>query len=232
MIGVVIPAHNEEACIAGCLASVIESTRCAGLHGEAVEVFVVLDRCDDATEAIASAHGVTMVRVSAGNVGTARGTGAEMAIARGARWVACTDADSQVPGDWLSAQLHGEPDAFCGMVEVRDWMDFDDSVRHAFVREHGRHDGHRHVHGANLGVSAAMYTRCGGFPPLAAHEDVALVDALVCAGARIARRARPTVITSARRLARAPVGFAGYLARLEAMACHQTDSTGILHCAL
>ena len=76
-------------------------------------------------------------------------------------------------------------------------------------------DGHRHIHGANLGVSADAYRRVGGFRPLASSEDVALVEALQNSGASIAWSAAPRVVTSARRNFRAPLGFGATLQRVE-----------------
>ncbi|WP_101925771.1 MULTISPECIES: glycosyltransferase [Luteimonas] len=216
MIGVVIPAHNEEAAIAACLTSVQIAAACDALRGEAVEIVVVLDRCSDGTAAIVAAHGLVAIVLGEGNVGRARAAGADRAIERGARWVACTDADSLVPPDWLSAQLAYGADAFCGIVTVRDWRDHDPRVRDVYLSTECDRDEHPHVHGANLGMSAAMYRRCGGFQPLAAHEDVAVVASLVAAGACIARKATPVVVTSARRVARARGGFADYLLALEA----------------
>src|SRR5690606_39684918 len=61
-------------------------------------------------------------------------------------------------------------------------------VRAAFLAGERYEDGHPHVHGANLGVSAAAYRAVGGFPPLAAHEDQALVAALARDGFVLARR--------------------------------------------
>jgi len=216
MIGVVIPAHNEEACIAACLASVRRAARCEALAGEPVEIVVALDRCSDRTAEIVAAFGVTAVALAVGNVGRARAAGVSTAITRGARWVACTDADTVVPPNWLSEQLAYGCDAFCGTVAVHDWLDYGAAVRRAFLAGQCEADEHPHVHGANLGMSTEMYQRCGGFPPLDAHEDVALVAALVEAGARIARKVVPAVITSARRQARARGGFADYLRALEA----------------
>ena len=76
-------------------------------------------------------------------------------------------------------------------------------------------EGHPHVHGANLGVSAEAYGRVGGFRALALHEDVQLVASLVDAGWRVARTARARMVTSARSDNRvAGGGFAAYLAAL------------------
>jgi glycosyltransferase involved in cell wall biosynthesis len=52
MIGVIVPAHNEEALLAPCLAALIEASRHADLAGEAVRIVVVLDACSDFTGAM------------------------------------------------------------------------------------------------------------------------------------------------------------------------------------
>ncbi|MET0551046.1 MAG: glycosyltransferase family 2 protein [Xanthomonas sp.] len=215
MIAVLIPAHDEELLIGACLRSVALAAHCAGLHGEAVQVFVALDRCSDGTADIVAAHGAQAIVLQTGNVGSARAAAAQAALAAGARWLACTDADSVVPANWLSAQLDCASDAFCGIVTVTDWDDYGSVLRDVYLASECRHDDHPHVHGANLGLSAELYLRCGGFLPLAAHEDVALVDAMVRVHARIARRAQPVVTTSARRVARARGGFSDYLKQME-----------------
>jgi hypothetical protein len=159
--------------------------------------------------------GATALTGNYGNVGRARAGAANAAIAEGARWLACTDADSHVPEQWLSSQIHSGGDAYCGIVDIEDGDECGAAVTAAFRRALLRFDGHPHIYGANLGVSAAWYRRVGGFSPLACHEDVALVRALAGAGARIVRHARPVVWTSARRKARAPLGFSHYLHQVE-----------------
>ncbi|HEY0178554.1 MAG TPA: glycosyltransferase, partial [Dokdonella sp.] len=197
-----------------CLASVSAAARHPGLRDEPVLVVVALDRCRDGTARIASAFGARTVTLRHGNAGSARRLAADVAIAQGARWLASTDADSTVPHDWLQGQLACDADAFCGMVRVEDWAGYPPRVARRYRELNPVRDGHPHVHGANLGCDASWYLRCGGFAPLPAHEDVALVDALARAGARIARRAAPVVTTSARPRGRAPDGFAGYLLRV------------------
>lgn len=214
MIGVIVPAHNEESVIGECLRSVWISAGWGALRGEPVKVFVAPDRCSDGTARIATLLGAELV-TGHGNVGIARAAAARAAIAAGARWIASTDADSRVPRDWISGQLACAADAFCGVVSVADWQGYEPRVRAAFHASESHCEGHPHVHGANLGVSAQWYVRCGGFPPLPAHEDVNLVQALVRANARIARLPTPMVITSARRDPRAKEGFGDYLQRLE-----------------
>ena len=72
------------------------------------------------------------------------------------------------------------------------------------------------MHGANLGFRAAAYLKAGGFPDAPTAEDHALVAALAAAGGRVLRTRAVTVVTSARREARAPNGFSHYLADLDA----------------
>lgn len=207
MIGVIVPAHNEEALLGHCLAALLEASRHEGLAGEAVRIVVVLDACSDGSGAIARDYGVDTLTVKARNVGIARASGADLLLAAGARWLAFTDADSRVSAGWLVAQLAQSADAVCGSIMVDDWSAHPHSVREYFRKTYVDADGHRHVHGANLGVSADAYRRAGGFPPLACSEDVALVDRLIATGARIAWSAAPRVITSARAAARARGGF-------------------------
>ncbi|MFM0740599.1 glycosyltransferase [Paraburkholderia xenovorans] len=209
MIGVIVPAHNEEALLAPCLAALIEASRHADLAGEAVRIVVVLDACTDFSGAIARAYGVETLASKARNVGIARAMGADILLADGARWLAFTDADSRVSPTWLVAQLSLDSDAVCGSIAVDewDWTAHPHSVREYFRKTYVDADGHRHIHGANLGVSAEAYRRAGGFPPLTCSEDVALVDRLIASGARIAWSAAPRVITSARAAVRARGGF-------------------------
>jgi len=214
MIGIVVPAHNEEACIRACLRALGDAARHPGLDGEAVEIVVVLDECTDATGVHAQACGASTVSIRARNVGMARAVGAEAMLERGARWLAFTDADTVVSPSWIVDQLGLRCDAVCGTVGVADWTPHGENA--ALLAEHFREtytddEGHPHVHGANLGVSAAAYRRAGGFRHLACSEDVAFVDALIASGAHVARSAKPRVVTSARRDARAPGGFADAL---------------------
>ena len=215
MIAVVVPAHNEAEHIGECLASLERAAQCARLCGEPVLRLVVLDDCSDATGPIARRAGAAVLAVQAQNVGAARAAGAELALARGARWLAFTDADSVVAPDWLAEQLALDADAVCGTVAVREWGSYGARMQAHYERTYTDADGHQHIHGANLGVSADAYRRVGGFKPLASSEDVALVEALRAAGARIAWSARPRVETSARRNFRAPLGFGATLLRID-----------------
>lgn len=213
MIGVVVPAHNEENHIGACVESLQAAARCPQLRGEDVMIVVALDACSDRTGAIARSLGATTLTLDSRNVGIARASGAFQALHREARWLAFTDADSIVASTWLSTQLALGSDAVCGTVEVRDWAEYCDSVRIHHKATYRDLDGHRHIHGANLGVASSAYRSVGGFQPLASSEDVALVHALQAKGARIAWSAAPRVVTSARRHYRAPGGFGEALTR-------------------
>lgn len=119
MIAVVIPAHNEAELAGACLASILAAAKTPELHGERVLV-VVADSCSDDTVRIAEAAGAIAVAVNCRNVGQARAVGAARALDAGARWLAFTDADTVVAGDWLVAQLHLQADVVCGTVAVED----------------------------------------------------------------------------------------------------------------
>lgn len=215
MIGIVIPAHNEEALLDDCLRSVIRASQHPALLGEEVRIALVLDDCSDDSGLIGACYPVDIVQVQARSVGVARAAGADLLLAQGARWLACTDADSWVADDWLVAQLRLDADAVCGTVTVQRWSDgYCPSAQHRYNLHYQAADGHRHIHGANLGVSAQAYRQAGGFAPLSCHEDVALVHRLEACGARIAWSHQPQVITSARLDSRAPGGFGDYLKSL------------------
>ena len=215
MIGVVVPANDEEALIGRCLDTLLAASRHPDLHDEKVEIVVVLDSCVDATRTVAASRGAGCIAVQARNVGVARAAGASALIARGARWLAFTDADSAVAPDWLARQLDTAHDAVCGVVAIDDWGDFSAEARASYEAGYVDADHHRHIHGASLGVSTLAYTRAGGFPPLRCSEDVALVRQLGVSGATIRWTNAVRVNTSARRVARAPDGFAAHLRLVE-----------------
>lgn len=212
MIGILIPVHNEEALLGDCLKAALIAASHPGLQGEPVQILVILDSCSDASATIAEGFAVQRLELQARNVGHVRGVGARHLLNQGARWIACTDADSRVAPDWLVAQLALGADAVCGTVTVDTWSEgFDPAAQIRYHQAYQACSGHRHIHGANLGISAGAYVRAGGFEPLACHEDVQLVRDLERCGASIAWSHTPQVITSARLEARAQGGFGDYL---------------------
>lgn len=77
MIGVLIPAHNEQALLAHCLHAVLSASAHPQLNGEPVRVLLVLDSCDDLSADIAAQYDVNVLAINARNVGVARATGAQ-----------------------------------------------------------------------------------------------------------------------------------------------------------
>ncbi|WP_407316073.1 glycosyltransferase [Pseudomonas sp. nanlin1] len=218
MIGVVIPAHNEQDNLERCLRSVLQAAEHPILGGEPVRIVVVLDSCDDGTQLIAERYLTQVLVVTARNVGVARATGASYLIEEGARWIACTDADSEVSSNWLANQLAYGADAVCGVVEVDDWSLHSADVRSRYEAAYFDQENHQHIHGANLGIASHAYLLAGGFPALTCHEDVHLVRRLEAVGARIAWSCSVRVRTSARLDCRAREGFGDYLRGLGTLA--------------
>lgn len=219
-VGIVVPAHDEQAMLPACLASLRVAARHPALRGVEVHLVPVLDACSDDSGEVAPGA----VEVRARNVGVARAAGFAAVLAREAGrpddqlWLATTDADSTVPPDWLAEQLRlaaRGAEVVAGTVVVQDWSQQPAPVRARFARSYGTPQlGHRHVHGANLGLSAAAYVDAGGVPPLALAEDQALVDALRVRARRLVATGRIPVETSGRRESRTVGGFADHLREL------------------
>jgi len=222
-IGVVVPANNEQCALPACLDGLQAAARRVRVP---VTVIVVLDSCTDLSAAVVDAArqsegmSVQAITVDARNVGFARRAGMTELLRLGpgpGTWLATTDADSVVPDRWFAAQLnHADAGArvVAGTVAVTDWQDRSDGVRERAVSDYLA-TPHRHIHGANLSFAAIAYQAAGGFRPIPSSEDVALVDAFRRNDEPIAWALDLAVRTSARRQARAPRGFAGYLSSLE-----------------
>ena len=217
-IGIVIPAHNEAETIAQCLASVQTAIEQLPATIEA-SILVVLDSCTDDTLSIVQAAGVDYLCCHYQCVGQVRDLGIRHAIAHGASWLACTDADSTVPMDWLVQQIEHldqqKTDMICGVVSVDNWGQLSSQTQNAYMAHYQDKMGHRHIHGANLGFSRDAYLATGGFAPLNCHEDVDLVNRFRARRYAITWSNRVRVSTSSRLQARAKEGFGAFLANLE-----------------
>ncbi len=112
---VVVPARNEEDLIASCLLALATQR---GVEPEAYEVLLVLDDCTDQTEALARETALEcpglrlhFLEGPAEGSGAARRVGMDgardrlMRVGRPDGLIACTDADTVVAKDWISAQL-------------------------------------------------------------------------------------------------------------------------------
>lgn len=229
-IAVVVPAHNEADHVDGCLRSLGSAMeRFASTHPEVlVTVTFVLDSCTDKTSEIIQRHGAADPRIAGlcvqhRNVGASRAAGVRHAVnelaplaSGGSLWVACTDADTRVPEHWLDsiARYHAAgADAVTGTVEP-DRRELDPGIFALWQAAYRPVEGHHHIHGANFAVSAAAYEAVGGFEPLEAGEDIALVSALRQAGYRVDASASLHAVTSGRLRGRLREGFADYLATL------------------
>jgi len=215
LIGIVVPAYNEEETLAACIASLRLAARHPELNGEPVRIVIVLDACTDGSAAIARQSNVDVQEVAFTNVGRARHSGARWLIEHGARWLAFTDADTLVEADWLTHQLASRADAVCGGIHLLDWANLSCELRRRYLAHRRTVADGRHIHGANLGVSVAAYLAVGGFAPLVAHEDIRLVSALQQHGFTIDWLQTMRVRTSSRREARAPEGMGALLRSLE-----------------
>jgi glycosyltransferase involved in cell wall biosynthesis len=92
---VVIPARNEERFLGGCLESV---RRAAAAAQAEVDLIVVLNRCADATEAVARAQGARVVRDDSRNLARIRNAGARAATGE---ILVTIDADSRMSANML-----------------------------------------------------------------------------------------------------------------------------------
>jgi glycosyltransferase involved in cell wall biosynthesis len=90
MLSFVVPAYNEERCLAATLDSIHEAARALGVD---YEVVVADDGSTDATAAIAEAHGARVARVQYRQIARTRNAGAREA--KGERLV-FVDADTRV----------------------------------------------------------------------------------------------------------------------------------------
>ena len=230
---VVVPARNEEALIASCLQALATQQRVA--HEE-YEVLLILDRCTDETEARASKIAVDHPRLRlhlldgpGEGSGHARRVGMDAACARLLRvgrpegLIACTDADTVVASDWLTAQLEAVAEgarAIGGRIELADDGSLPESVRRRHAKEGRlRHERllsdpdtmgrtqHWQFSGASLALQADVYKEIGGLEPLTTLEDEALERVLLEHRIPIDRLLSVGVTTSPRLVGRAGHGL-------------------------
>ena len=227
-VAVVIPARNEEDLLPRCLVSVQRARKMLPSHVTS-DLIVVADCSNDRTEQIAKellAGTGTVLRSAAGAVGQARALGAQRASDRYRAltgqslhrcWLANTDADCIVPEDWLTQQLSLAGQgvaAVAGIIDVDTFEEHESRVEQLFRLTYLLHpDGtHPHVHGANFGIRADAYWQVGGWSDCETGEDHHLWQRLQRAAQPVASDSRLRVLTSGRRIGRAPMGFADALA--------------------
>lgn len=224
-IGIIVPAHDEEAMIGRCLAS-LERARAFLPARIATHVVVVLDACVDGSQRQAARvlrPTDQLIPVDFRSVGKARAHGAQHVLRHFAAhdparvWLVTTDADSHVSQRWLAdhrAVADTGAHALAGAIRIDDWQGYTATQISAFrrwYRRGGSGQTHNHVHGANLGVRADAYLEVGGFDGITTGEDHALWSALQRSGKHTVSRRAVVVTTSSRRRGRAPHGFANFM---------------------
>lgn len=113
-VSIVIPAHNEEHYLRGCLDAAATAARAISVE---VETVVVLNRCTDGSERIAREHGAKVVPDDSRCIAAVRNRG--VAAASGDVIVTC-DADSRLHPRMLPAVLRElERGAIGGGVDIR-----------------------------------------------------------------------------------------------------------------
>jgi hypothetical protein len=230
-VGVVSPAHNEQARIGGCLRR-LRAALALVPSGIRVEVSVVLDRCRDRSPQAVDAHlrswpGARALSVShrpgGAGVGFVRDLGVRDVLRRLRPapaeniWLLSTDADTEVPVHWVVEQLryaeagvHG----VAGLADLTDESHLSDDTRQRYrmiLADGMRGAEHDHLYAANLGVRADAYLRCGGFPTRGHGEERHLWAAMAAHGCRLRRPSDLRVRTSARTHGRAQGGVADLL---------------------
>lgn len=237
---VAVPVRDEEARVGACLRSVVAA---AARTPVPVVVAVALDRCTDASRArveevlgpgdarwaaveldgpgagrtVAEARDAA-VRAGLALLGGGPGGASDGDPDEDAVWLACTDADTRVPGTWLQEQVRRADegaDVVAGAVRLDDDPRLPRRSRERYeelLRSRDRAGAaHAHVYGANLGVRASSWRAAGGFPRVRTGEERALLGAVEGAGGRVVRPRGPRVTTSARPRGRAPGGLADLL---------------------
>ena len=128
-LSIVIPARDEEARLGSCLESIRASAR---QLAQPVEVVVVLNRCTDGTEAVATGAGARIVREDARNLAAIRNAGA--GAAQGEILVTI-DADSRMSrgmlpavrqaiesGLWVGGGVRVRPERWSAGIRVSWWV--------------------------------------------------------------------------------------------------------------
>jgi hypothetical protein len=243
--GVVLPIHDEEELALAALDSIDRAIAAVSHDFVTTGIAIVLDACSDRSSGLVaewrhrSLHRdanrfVEIVTTNVANVGHSRKLGcaallrAWAGIPPAAIWLASTDADSEVPRDWISGQLSVRREGgqvWVGPVSVHDWSGRSAGTAEAWRRQYENEC--RPIHGANFGINAATYLDAGGFAEMPTGEDRDLYERTVTLGAVIRHDPQLRVVTSSRRRARAPEGFAHALSSIEAAVVGPTSADPI-----
>jgi glycosyltransferase involved in cell wall biosynthesis len=237
---VAIPVRDEAKRIGSCLASLSRQSITAN------HVVLLLNNCTDDTAQVVRAiplapHRLHIIECnldgSSASAGVARGMAMKHAASLMAEGVILTtDADGEVPQDWIEANLRTieqGADAVCGMAVI-------DPLEALLIPAHLHEDDAREVaygqlldeiasvilpdpgdpwprhteeSGASIAITASMLRRIGGLPLLPSGEDRALIRMLRFIDARVRHDPQISVVVSGRIEGRARGGMADTIRR-------------------
>ena len=172
--------------------------------------------------------------------------------AENARVIASTDGDTRIAPDWTAAtlfEINNGAEAVGGRILIEQnqpggttaarGYHLRDAAFHLLLAElehrldpqpHDPFPRHHQHFGASFAVTAEIYERSGGLPPLPHLEDIAFFDSLQQIDARFRHSPRVRVETSARHAGRVAVGLSRQLDRwvrlAERDALHTVASAG------
>jgi Glycosyl transferase family 2 len=150
--------------------------------------------------------------------------------------IASTDGDTKVATTWVAAtiqEMNSGVDAVSGRIltDRSSRHKLSTQARTCFLQEVGYRSSiaqmeshldpdpddplprHFQHYGASLAVTAEMYAKAGGLPPVKTPEDEAFYQALMRVDARFRHSPLVRVTTSARAAGRSPVGLANQLSK-------------------
>jgi hypothetical protein len=237
---IAIPVRDEAKRIGTCLAALSRQTT------PACHIVLLLNNCTDGTAEVIKAqpsgpHQLHIVECRLEGPSASAGVARSLAMDYAASLLSegvilSTDADAQVPENWVEANLQAieeGADAVCGQSVI-------DPIEALLIPEHLHKDDarevaygrlldeiasivlpdpadpwprHREDSGASLAITASMFRRIGGVPPRASGEDRALIAMLRFIDARVRHDPRIRVVVSGRTEGRAPGGMADTIRR-------------------
>jgi hypothetical protein len=159
--------------------------------------------------------------------------------------IASTDGDTQVAATWIAANMHeiaSGVDAVGGRIitdrhsrhqlppQAKTFLLQAVGYRSLIAQMESYLDPdpydplprHYQHYGASLAVTAQMYAKAGGIPPVRTPEDEAFYQSLVRVNARFRHSRLVKVTTSARSTGCSPVGLANQLRKWTAMSADDT----------
>ncbi len=186
MISVIIPAHNAQDTLADCLQALSQQTEASG-DPSTTEIIVVDDGSEDATSAIAAAHGVQVIRQERWGAAAARNAGAHQAQGG---VILFLDADCEPGPGWLAAMTgplaDGKVVGVSGRVDTRQrelvarFIQLEYDQRYEKLTRHAAID---FITSATGGFRKDIFTEIGGFrAELQGAEDTDLSFRLAEAG--------------------------------------------------